>query len=373
MNDGTSHRYGKCYTQASSIDTVRSAVSPFEKTAGDQAPTALGSTSMKQSTLPEYQSVGVPCPECNRTFSSEKGVNIHRASAHSEGSKKKTYTCAECGDTFEDYPSRREHRGRENFFCGRDCKDEYQSDDVIETECANCGDTLRLPEHRFENMGDYAIDHHFCDKECESEWKQENWVEEHHPSWDGEDVTVECEECGDPFEVRPSTANHPTRGRFCSWECTGRHQADATVELDCPVCGDTFETKSYNIKGEHTMCSSDCHREFMSSTRRGEQNPAWKGGKAHYYGPNWNQQRRAALERDGHTCQLCGMDSEEHRETYRCQLNIHHIVRFKAFDDHQSANELSNLVTVCHNCHKTLEQQDESTQRSMLTAAPLES
>ncbi|WP_280985286.1 homing endonuclease associated repeat-containing protein [Halorhabdus utahensis] len=87
----------------------------------------------------------------------------------------------------------------------------------------------------------------------------------------------------------------------------------------------------------------------------GEEHPGWKGGHKRYYGPSWSSARRKARERDGYTCQRCGMTDEEHLDEYGHKLHVHHIKPFRTFDDHEDANDLGNLITVCLDCHNRLE------------------
>ncbi len=74
----------------------------------------------------------------------------------------------------------------------------------------------------------------------------------------------------------------------------------------------------------------------------------WKNDR-NYYGANWGAQRRAALERDRRTCQVCGATEGQ------VSHHVHHRVPFKAFDSHLDANRLENLITVCPACHRRVE------------------
>ncbi|NMC83940.1 MAG: DEAD/DEAH box helicase [Anaerolineaceae bacterium] len=67
------------------------------------------------------------------------------------------------------------------------------------------------------------------------------------------------------------------------------------------------------------------------------------------YGANWEQQRRLARERDHFCCSLCGAPEGEK------PLHVHHKIPFKLFTDPGVANQLSNLVTLCSNCHRLVE------------------
>lgn len=69
------------------------------------------------------------------------------------------------------------------------------------------------------------------------------------------------------------------------------------------------------------------------------------------YGPDWLQIRKVVRQRDGYTCQVCGIKEGliEH--------HVHHKVPFKRFESVEKANVLENLVTLCQNCHKVVESQ----------------
>lgn len=99
----------------------------------------------------------------------------------------------------------------------------------------------------------------------------------------------------------------------------------------------------------------------------GEDNPLWNGGYTPYYGPNWSKRRKQALSRDDRMCQApgCGISQEEHRQKQEFGLDVHHITPLREFVtdgelDSDSANDLSNLITLCRACHAVAERADES-------------
>jgi len=67
------------------------------------------------------------------------------------------------------------------------------------------------------------------------------------------------------------------------------------------------------------------------------------------YGKNWDCQRQLARERDRFKCQVCGL--EERGSAH----HVHHIIPFRNFNQYIEANELSNLITLCPNCHQRAE------------------
>jgi DEAD/DEAH box helicase domain-containing protein len=89
------------------------------------------------------------------------------------------------------------------------------------------------------------------------------------------------------------------------------------------------------------------------------------------YGPNWVEQRRAALVRDGHRCQTCGATAANAATPEatggdigggRSGLHVHHIRPFREFsyvpgenEHYRQANRLENLITLCPSCHRRAE------------------
>ena len=68
--------------------------------------------------------------------------------------------------------------------------------------------------------------------------------------------------------------------------------------------------------------------------------------KPNDYGANWPQQRKLALERDGHRCRTCGAEG---------LLHVHHIRPFREYTSYREANQLDNLATLCPSCHRRAE------------------
>lgn len=77
----------------------------------------------------------------------------------------------------------------------------------------------------------------------------------------------------------------------------------------------------------------------------GKNNPRWRGGYEPFYGPDWREQRKKALERDKHICQICGSPETTYKH------DVHHIKPYRESKD----NSLSNLITLCRPCHLKIE------------------
>jgi len=171
--------------------------------------------------------------------------------------------------------------------------------------------------------------------------------------------SLTCEWCGDDYEVKPSKADG---SRFCSNECKNEAKTEWVAEknpnptagervtLVCEWCGDEFERK---LSDETTarFCSLDCLGKHNGDVRSGKDSPRWRGGYDDYYGPMWPEQRQKALERDGYACTECGATHD---------LVVHHMTPFREFvdgeeRDYQAAHALSNLRSLCRECHAKIE------------------
>ena len=67
------------------------------------------------------------------------------------------------------------------------------------------------------------------------------------------------------------------------------------------------------------------------------------------YGATWIKQRNLARQRDQYRCSLCGAPESEKPH------HVHHKIPFRLFSNPVVANDLSNLVTLCPNCHRLVE------------------
>lgn len=156
-------------------------------------------------------------------------------------------------------------------------------------------------------------------------------------------TTIEraCQMCGSKFRVAPSRLKHG-RGLNCSPKCQYEArcaQQSMAVSLTCEGCG-----ISYARSPSHADKARFCTRECRDIHWKGDKTPNWQDGSGVYKrGPHWHSIRRTILKRDNHECQTCGEGEP---------LHVHHIVPFRMFDDHETANHESNLISLCPPCHR---------------------
>jgi 5-methylcytosine-specific restriction endonuclease McrA len=157
------------------------------------------------------------------------------------------------------------------------------------------------------------------------------------------------EECGNAW-----------RREYYSGEANPRSQEK--YEVECSHCGSTLQRIEYYVEhNEHHFCDRDCLGEWRSENWNRENHPNWKGGVAREYGPNWKQKRRAVRQRDDFECQRCRLSDGEHRDEFGHGLHVHHVVPRAEFlnadgsIEHERANRMTNLVTLCQQCHVEVE------------------
>lgn len=230
---------------------------------------------------------------------------------------------------------------------------------MTEIECDNCGELTYKKPCRIERS-----EYDFCSTECHNEFQKGLRTGEESATYK-ERETYTCQYCGDEKETTPYDAENKV---YCSQECMSKDFKDrmsgegnpswngGMVEVECEWCGSVDEYVP--ARAEHRrFCSGPCHKEWLSHERRGrawmgEDNPAWAGGQERdrNYGPNWEEQRQKALERDSHECMLCRSTQD---------LHVHHKKPIRNFSKDmrgwwRRANCLDNLITLCRSCHMTV-------------------
>lgn len=139
-------------------------------------------------------------------------------------------------------------------------------------------------------------------------------------------------------------------------EYAGKSTTAIAAEIGCSVRSVALWLERHDIEARgtgsqagHERNSSDECRQRVSDARRGQfigpDNPNWRGGiqlkhpeRNRYPAKMWV---KAVKDRDGWKCIECSATS---------QLHAHHIKRWKDYPELRY--EVSNGVTLCHNCHE---------------------
>jgi 5-methylcytosine-specific restriction endonuclease McrA len=191
----------------------------------------------------------------------------------------------------------------------------------------------------------------------------DSYAGENNPNYKGGKESTECMICGETFEYYPSEKP----GRFCStcvateqWQTPPGlsgpdhpHWSGGKIEASCEVCGATVRRNRSALKNKTVLCSRECQSVWFSETYTGENHPNWKGGGNEAYGKGWRRAKPETLDRDDHTCVICGKTTDEIGRN----PDVHHIVPVRSFvnapdADKTDAHVPRNLVTLCVTCHR---------------------
>lgn len=211
---------------------------------------------------------------------------------------------------------------RSIMFCSRKCKIEH-----YQVPCKNCG-------KMFSHHGKHNAE--TCSVRCRGELRTRL-----NPKGD-----FICDNCGKQFKAYVSQRVKPHT--FCSMKCKvewwkgSNHIGYNSIDCICQICGKEFRREKYKVdKNGGKYCSQQCFSQSQVLPT------------VDYYGPNWKAQKHKARKRDNYTCQNCSIKQGE----YPRALDVHHIIPFREFGltNHEQANQLSNLVSLCKHCHRRVE------------------
>lgn len=248
-----------------------------------------------------------------------------RVSAMSRPSTKVECNCHYCEKPFKmllnDFK-----RGRR--FCGKACWYAFNSS-AIERICPNCNNPFFVqPSKATKNKKIY------CCNQCRLDAVQSKRKRN-------------CLYCNTSF-IPDIDVIKSGGGKYCSRTCFGKDRSKK-VERVCEACSKHFFVKACVVrKGGGRFCSNIC----FAVAHSGENNTLWRGGGIRYHGLNWKTQSKLARKRDGGICQLCSRKPLAKER----QFHVHHIIPYRKFNgDYVTANQLSNLITLCPQCHHKVE------------------
>jgi hypothetical protein len=182
-------------------------------------------------------------------------------------------------------------------------------------------------------------------------------------------TNVQCTGCGITI-IRAYWQLARRKEQFCTRKCYfttthGKRVAKVNnpnwklkITVECDTCGCRLQRSERQLSlTNYSFCNKTCRAIWASYNFTGENSPLWLGGHKNYRGANWLEQSRLARKRDNYICQKCGV-----HQTLERALDVHHIEPFNTFDfipnvnkNYIQANDLSNLITLCKTCHKTVE------------------
>lgn len=240
---------------------------------------------------------------------------------HRGSNPPQSFTCQYCGDEFQ----RRVKKSNGTYqFCSPACRNKARQLKPI--PCPMCGN----PFKPYKWIGEKAGVKIYCSRECADK------AMIGRPSTNPDYV---------PQEIRKIIRElYPT---------TPVKELARILDMN-PV---TVRSVAYN---EGVRYSPQIYRQLVHEAARAymlRHNPSFRPRPYRIKhpndrGPNWYKQRQRTLIRDGYRCQICNKRIGRYARDY----GVHHIRPFREFaGDYVSANQLSNLITLCLRCHGRVE------------------
>lgn len=143
-----------------------------------------------------------------------------------------------------------------------------------------------------------------------------------------------CAYCRDTVDHLPKSGillNVTKDELYCSPECEA---ADNGEDIQCSDC--EFSCRTVGRFRTH----QDTEHPLV---------PDWDESMG------WDRTREVVLERDDHSCAQCGISREEHKQCTGRDLDIHHILKQRLFDEEKDADVPGNLISLCRSCHGEIE------------------
>ncbi len=151
--------------------------------------------------------------------------------------------------------------------------------------------------------------------------------------------------------TRKTAGEQSLRNQFSFAFCSSPETTQSEpVRIRCSHCCKKMSIPRWFEKEglELHFCDDRCKRRWRDDHRA----EVRLKGRPEHRGGDWDRIARGIRERDGFRCRSCGV-SEESLER---QLDVHHVVPFRAFKSADRANNPDNLISLCQSCHKQAEQ-----------------
>ena len=272
----------------------------------------------------------VICKICGKVFESQRASkmfcsknchNIHRYGVP----LLKGINCLNCNKEIQ--PIKRTQK-----FCNKKCSSDYSKKQTIlnsNKKCIYCGDSFISKRKDAVSCGKRDLLHRQNEKQ--------RYVE------------CLCNFCGKEFKKRVGDYNRTNRNNkkhFCSSECSA---SSHYYELTCSTCGKKYSKVKSKIYGKnYNFCSRKCQDENIDYIPRGKEHYFYKdGNSSSNRGKGWKRIRKQVRKRDNNTCQHCGITKYDIGK----ELDVHHIIPYRKFDNSDEANDFDNLITLCPSCH----------------------
>lgn len=152
---------------------------------------------------------------------------------------------------------------------------------------------------------------------------------------------LRCVDCGETFGAMVAEHQHHGRSMYFALE----------DGIPVPYCSDCLpelvDEREKRYRAERKADASDRRSERLFEALIDAQSDT----PDNPYIAGWSAARRERLEQDEFECVDCGLSNDTHIKRHGHSLHVHHLRPARTFDDPADAHELSNLVTLCTDCH----------------------
>ena len=149
-----------------------------------------------------------------------------------------------------------------------------------------------------------------------------------------------------------NAGGHPRSDQFAfSFSSKPETTQSDSIRVRCTQCSrKTPVPRWFEKEGlELHFCGEKCKKRWQDDHR----SDVKLKGRPDYRGGNWQTVSRRIRERDAFRCRSCGVSEEDLGR----QMDVHHVVPFRAFSSSERANREDNLISVCPSCHKKMEEE----------------
>lgn len=183
-----------------------------------------------------------------------------------------------------------------------------------------------------------------------------------------------CKICGKQFEFEIHSSGKfkkmakPHNIKTCSPECHYKNviriskeqrerKKKVIVVKKCRFCGKEVMSNKYCPRSFCGGRAGECYKKFLSKSRKGEGNPAYKGGFAttrniytgkHLYACK-KYKNNFLIKNNYLYCEICGVNSNGTQK-----FEVHHIYYASLFPKHKELHNPKNLILLCINCHNKM-------------------
>lgn len=179
--------------------------------------------------------MNVLCFGCGITF--DKLPNqVKRSKTHycSRECKTNSHNATVQCDFCQSYITKRKSYINDKNFCDKSCYGNWRSENIVGEKhhfykgksvlhCEHCTAEIQVYESKFNIVKNGIQENIFCGRKCKEKWESINWKGENNPNFSGASVEKYCIFCNNKYAV---PLNRDKKSKFCSVVCKNKYQSE---------------------------------------------------------------------------------------------------------------------------------------------------